>query len=133
MGSTRTSKNVQHVESNSQIYFVRWFRYQHPALSLLLFAVPNGGARNRTTGAILKAEGVVAGVADMLLLVPSGEFHGLALEFKTATGRQSDAQKRWQKAIEEQGYKYALVRSTEEAIDITNEYLEKIRRAISGQ
>ena len=43
---------------------VGWFRLQYPAVGKLLFAVPNGGARSRTEAAIMKAEGVTAGVTD---------------------------------------------------------------------
>ena len=117
---------MKHDESNSQIAFVRIFRALHPEMRSVLFAVPNGGARNRKTGAILKAEGVVAGVADILLLVARGGFHGLAIEFKTADGRQSATQKEWQKEIEKQGYRYALVRSADEALDVAERYLQAI-------
>lgn len=102
---------MRHVESNTQIAAVRWFRYQYPHLARLLFAVPNGGARDRVTGAIMKAEGVVAGVADLLLLVPRGGYHGLCIEMKTRTGRQSESQKEWQQEVEAQGYRYVVCRS----------------------
>ena len=114
---------MRHVESNTQIACVRWFRYQYPHLARLLFAVPNGGARNRVTGAIMKAEGVVAGVADLLLLVPSGPYHGLAIEMKTQTGRQSDSQKEWEKAVTAQGYSYSLVRSFADFKETIETYL----------
>lgn len=48
---------------------VGWFRLQYPAVGKLLFAVPNGGARSRTEAAIMKAEGVTAGVTDLILLL----------------------------------------------------------------
>lgn len=35
----------------------------------------------------------------------------VAVEVKTATGRQSDPQKKWQKAVEKLGVKYILARS----------------------
>ena len=100
-------------EHDLQAACVRWFRYRHPALARCLVAVPNGGRRDAVTGARLKAEGVVAGVADLLLLVPRGGFHGLCVEMKAATGRQSGAQRLWQAEIERQGYRYAVVRSFE--------------------
>lgn len=98
-------------ESKIQQAAVKWFRYQYPKLRKLLFAVPNGGARDRVTGAILKAEGVVAGVSDLLLLVPRGGYHGLCIEMKTRTGRQSKSQKEWQQEVEAQGYRYVVCRS----------------------
>lgn len=51
---------------------VGWFRLQYPAVGKLLFAVPNGGARSRTEAAIMKAEGVTAGVTDLILLLGRG-------------------------------------------------------------
>lgn len=45
---------------------IKWFRAQYPQLSKLLFAVPNGGFRNKATAGKMKAEGVVAGVSDIL-------------------------------------------------------------------
>ncbi len=114
---------MRHLESDIQIACVRWFRYRHPSVAPLLFAVPNGGARNAVTASILKAEGVVAGVADLLLLVPSGGWHGLAIEMKTPTGRQSESQRAWQRAVEGQGYRYAVCRSVEGFITTVEGYL----------
>lgn len=103
---------------------VKWFRYQYPRLATLLFAVPNGGRRDATTGRIMKAEGVVPGVADLLLLIPSGEYHGLCIEMKTEKGRQQDTQKLWQKRVEEQGYLYKIVRSFEEFKNLIEGYVK---------
>ena len=102
-------------EHQLQSACVRWFRYAHPDLALCLFAVPNGGARDRVTGAKLKAEGVVAGVSDLILLAPSadGQHHSLAIEMKTdeKSSRQSDSQKQWQKAVENTGNRYVICRN----------------------
>ena len=54
-----------------------------PGNWITTFAVPNGGARNKREARILKGEGVTAGVADMILLKPSGGFASLCIEFKT--------------------------------------------------
>ena len=110
-------------EHGLQAACVRWFRLAHPRLALCLVAVPNGGRRDAVTGARLKAEGVVAGVSDLLLLVPRGQWHGLCIEMKAATGRQSGAQRRWQQAVEERGYKYALVRSAAQFMAEVDGYL----------
>lgn len=115
---------MKHTESTLQINCVRWFRLQYPHLSRLLFAVPNGGKRgNPVTGAILKAEGVVAGVADLILFVPAQGVHALCIEMKTPTGRQSEHQAQWQRSIEQQGYRYELCRSFEDFIHIITSHL----------
>ena len=110
-------------EPLSQVACVSWFRLQYPKLSRLLFAVPNGGKRDHITAGKLKAEGAVAGVADLLLLVPSATYHGLAIEMKTIEGAQREAQKLWQQAVEAQGYKYVVCRSLDSFMEIVKSYL----------
>ena len=115
-------------EHQIQSACVRWFAYQHPELKGLLFAVPNGGARNKATAGKLKAEGVVAGVSDLILLVPRiifgvAQWHGLCIEMKTAKGRQSPDQKEWQAKVESKGYKYAVCHSLDEFINEIEDYL----------
>lgn len=133
-------------EHNIQCACVRWFNLQWPQYRGLLFAIPNGGARSKATAGKLKAEGVVAGVADLILLVPRntnpqktpyGEicieidgqipeiwYHALCIEMKTKTGRQSAEQGLWQLKVEQQGYKYAVCRSLDEFMSVVNGYLQ---------
>lgn len=47
-----------------------------------LFAIPNGGHRSKATAGKLKAEGVKAGVLDMLLPLGRSGFLGLWIEMK---------------------------------------------------
>lgn len=109
---------MRDIEHRLQSACVKWFRYQYPQYSRLLFAIPNGGARNAATGRKLKEEGVVAGVADLFLSVPGNDgSHGLYIEMKTLEGRQSDVQKQFQYDVEKQGYKYIVCRSVEEFVE----------------
>lgn len=112
--ATTEKKKPRHIESHLQRNCLTWFRLQYPKLALVLFAVPNGGARNKREAGIMKAEGVTAGVADMILLKPSGGFASLCIEFKTESGKQQPTQKEWQKAAEQVGNKYIIVRSFED-------------------
>lgn len=76
-------------EHSEQCALIRWWDMQARAKGLdtrLLMAIPNGGARNAVTGARLKAEGVRAGVPDLLLAIPRNGFHGLWLEMKREKG-----------------------------------------------
>ena len=114
---------MRHEESRIQQACIKWFRLQYPKLALVMFSVPNGGARRRIEGAIMKAEGVTRGVADILLLYPSKHYHGLAIEMKTAKGRQQPSQKIWQRAVEDTGYKYVICRSFEDFQTEINAYL----------
>jgi hypothetical protein len=102
---------------------VTWFRLQYPKFRKLLFAVPNGGSRNKIEAAKLKATGVTPGVADLLLLVPRQGHNNLVIEMKTPTGTQSPEQKAWQKEAEQAGNKYVVCRSIEQFMTTINQYL----------
>lgn len=117
---------MRHEESRLQKACVKWFRYEFPNFRLLLFAVPNGGSRRRIEGAIMKEEGVTAGVADLLFLYPSNGYHGLCIEMKNGDkGRQQTTQKEWQKKVEEAGYKYIICRSFAQFMSEIYAYLRK--------
>lgn len=106
-----------------QVACVQWFNAQHRNLYGLLYAVPNGGRRDQITGAKLKAEGVIAGVSDLNLDIARHGYHGLRIELKTQTGRQSQRQRLWQTQVEAQGYKYIIVRDVIEFIEQITSYL----------
>ena len=94
---------------------VAWFRAQYPQYSMLLTHPINEGSRNTArTGGIHKAEGTVAGVPDLLLFLPAfidgRHWHGLGIEFKTKTGKQSQQQKDFQQMFEAAGYRYVVIR-----------------------
>lgn len=57
----------------------------------LMFAIPNGGERNKIVAARLKAEGVKASVPDIFLPVARGKWHGLFIELKKLGAKRSDA------------------------------------------
>ncbi len=114
---------MRHRESDLQIACVRWFAMQYPRYRGLLFAVPNGGSRNRIEAARMKAEGMVTGVSDLILLVPRGHFGALCIELKTETGRLSPAQKEWLQWAEMNGNKCIVVRHIEQFIEEVNECL----------
>ena len=95
---------------------VGWFRLQYPAVGKLLFAVPNGGARSRTEAAIMKAEGVTAGVTDLILLLGREGFNALCIEMKTTDRRSalSDAQIEWRSLAITNGNRHVVCLTIEE-------------------
>lgn len=120
----RHRPQLKHEESDLQIACVRWFRLQYLQYARLLFAVPNGGNRNLREAARMKAEGITAGVADLILLMPRHEYGALCIELKTAKGRQSDSQKEWQEAAEKSGNRYVICRTLEEFINTITNYMQ---------
>ncbi len=59
---TTTKIPSEHYE---QAVLVAWFRIKYP--HVLIFAIPNGGARSITTAAALKVEGVTKGIPDLFV------------------------------------------------------------------
>ena len=121
--SIKHRKRPDDEEHRIQCACVQWFRLQFKQLKMNLFAVPNGGRRDVIIGAKLKEEGVLAGVSDLILLYPSGEYSALCIEMKTPKGKQSQSQQLWQQHIEAYGYKYVICHSLEEFITTINQYL----------
>jgi len=114
---------MKHHESAIQQGCITWFRLQHRNLSKMLFAVPNGGHRNATEAAIMKAEGVTAGVADAILLVARNGYSSLCIEFKAEKGRQTDLQKEWASEAEKHGNKYVICRNFDDFRAQITDYL----------
>lgn len=113
-------------EHRIQCACVRWFRLQYPRLAKRLIAVGNGGKRNAVTGAMLKAEGVLAGVSDLVLFAKRGRYGALLIEMKTASrsSRQEESQKAWEADLTASGeYRYVVCRSVEGFISEVNAYL----------
>lgn len=122
--NTTQRRRPTHPEHDIQVACVRWFRLQYPHLAHALFAVPNGGRRDERTGAMLKAEGALPGVSDLILLHPSEEFCALLIEMKTAIGSQSKAQQSWQQLITASGrYRYIVCRSVDDFIEEIKKYM----------
>ena len=98
--------NSEHLE---QVRLVSWFRRQYP--SVRIFAVPNGGGRSASQGALLKAEGVQAGIPD--LFVPEWL---LWVEMKReAGGVVSPIQRDWIAYLEGIGHRVIVGRGFDDA------------------
>ncbi len=110
-------------EHRLQCSCVRWFRLQFPHLAYALFAVPNGGSRNKAEAARMKNEGVTAGVSDLILLKSNRHHSALCIEMKTKEGKQNQAQKAWQAFIERWDARYVICRSLDDFMDEIRNYL----------
>ncbi len=119
---------MKHEEDDLQIACVRWFSMQYPKYAPLLHHSPNGGRRNLREAARFKSMGTKAGFPDLFFCYPSGSAYGLFIEFKTAKGRQSEAQKQWQDACTRVWYAYKIVRSFEEFVEVMNRYVACVQQ-----
>jgi len=88
------------------------------------FAVPNGGKRNPITAKKLKAEGVLAGVADLFIMIGNSKYHGLFLELKIKPNSQEVNQKKFEDLAKNNHYCYKLAFNIDEVIEILDIYLK---------
>lgn len=126
-----SAKKLFPTEAEEQADVIRWATVQKIALPSLglLFHVPNGGARHKATASRLKAEGVKAGVPDLCLPVPRGQYHGLWIEMKRQRGasvKVEPEQKWWIEQLQAQGYRAVICRGAEEAKQEILKYLRGV-------
>lgn len=134
---------MQNKEHKLQVECVKWFRYAYPQYRDLLFAIPNGGLRNKKVAKKLKAEGVVPGVPDLFLAVsksyripislgrfidvPNNDdtnYHGLFIEMKVNPNKLTENQKRVIPKLESQNYACEVCYSFDEFKEIIESYLK---------
>ncbi len=102
---------------------------KYPVLKLL-FHIPNGGSRNIREAVELKAQGVKAGVPDLMLPCANGQWHGLFIELKIEKRRKeknggtSDEQIEWMLALAARGYFVKVCYGWIEAKETIEAYLE---------
>ena len=94
----------------------------------LMFAIPNGGKRDKITASKLKAEGVKPGVPDIFLPVSSGDCCGLFIEMKDPARRNhrngglSDLQLIYFERLARAGYKCVSAYTWRDAADHIKRY-----------
>jgi len=113
-------------EHAEQAALIDWCAGQAPRIPELglLYAIPNGGARDVRVAVQLKAEGVQAGIPDLHLPVARGGWHSLYLELKrTRGGRVEPEQAAWHAALLAQGNDVRVCRGWVEAATVLLIYL----------
>jgi len=107
-------------EAKIQAEIVKWLQSE----KFWFCSIPNeAAAGNKVRQMQLVAMGLRKGAPDLLLFHRSG---AICLEVKTPTGRQSDAQRRFQSRVEDLGYRYFVVRSVEDVKNVLTECEECI-------
>lgn len=105
-------------EHELQVVLVQYLKIK----KIPFFAIPNGGQRHLTVAKKLKAEGVLAGVADLFIMIPNSKFNGLFVEVKVKPRTQHKEQKDFQLLATKQGYAYKLVYSLDELMELIEIY-----------
>ena len=102
---------------------IRILEVRYPELKTL-FAVPNAAKRSFKLAAMLKAEGMLSGVPDIVLPVARKGFNGLMIEFKKPkTGKLTTAQESYIDLIVKEGWLVVVMTDAQAAIDVVKGYL----------
>ena len=124
-------KKPRYLEALEQRLFIKRLRLDPRTKDLPWCSVPNGGKRSPREAALLKAEGVQAGVPDWLCFhavqIADLVWHGLAIEFKSPTGkgRVSDSQAHWHEMLRDNGWDVHICTTAEEAWHVLMTYLSE--------
>lgn len=114
------------LEAEEQRALFEWaaiMERRYPELRFM-YHVPNGGKRNAKEAALMKAEGVKAGVPDIVLPTARGQYHGLYIELKRQkSGRLSQEQKEYLNHLQAQGYYAVMCRGWRQAANMIVNYL----------
>ena len=112
-------------EHDEQVKVIRWCdAHPDPRVSRI-YSHLNG--LRASIGAVIKAKasGGRKGIPDLFLPIPCGGFHGLYIEMKrTKGGSLTPEQKDWIKFLGDSGYKAAVCKGHESAIEVIKKYLE---------
>lgn len=98
---------TRHPESAMQQWFIDAC-WRHP-VARRIYAIPNGGKRSKIEAAIMKAEGVKAGMPDTHLPVARGGCIGLYIELKCGSNSPSDEQEKRIVELAEEGHAVAVI------------------------
>ncbi len=80
----------------------------------LMCAIPNGGARSFTTGARLKVTGTLAGMPDLMCVLPGGRM--FFVELKRRGGRLSAVQRERQDQLQACGFHVHVIDHIDDAV-----------------
>ncbi len=113
-------------EGLEQAALMAELRARMPEVADLIFHVPNGGHRVKAVAAKLKAQGVKAGIPDLVLPMARGGFFGLYIEFKATPPNDaaiSASQHERIRKLNAQGYLAVVCRGHFDTIEQIRAYL----------
>lgn len=138
-----TRRRPRYTEALEQRLLVKRLRLDPRTRDLPWTAVPNGMHASKVQAALAKADGMQAGVPDLLLFVagttalapyeiepgvtftPTEDVVGLALECKRpdGTGRVSERQARWHAMLRANGWRVEVVTTAAEGWRVITDHL----------
>jgi len=117
-------------ERQMQALVIEYIDKKYPQVGSLCFHVPlELLRREKHTAGMFHALGARAGVADVVLLVPRGAYHGLLIELKVPPRRPTDSQCKFLESARREGYAACWCDSINTVMRLIDAYLTLPQRA----
>ncbi len=112
-------------EGLEQAALLKEIQLRYPEVYELIYHVPNGGHRVKAVAAKLKAQGVKAGIPDLVLPMARGGYFGLYIEFKATVDPApvSPSQQACIRRLNGQGYLAIVCQGHFDAMEQLRAYL----------
>ncbi len=112
-------------EADVQRAIIRFIRHYAPKT---LYCATNGGVKlSYMQAARMKLTGYVAGIPDLIIFEPRGQYHGLTIEVKKdKASKPSAVQKEWMDELNKRNYRAVCCHSVDEAIKEIETYLSLV-------
>ena len=112
---------MKRIEEQIQIAVIKYLNLAYPDI---LYCASAGGMRTSFKQAVkMKKTGYVRGFPDLFIYEPIGDFHGLALEIKTKTGRPTKEQLNWRHRLNLRNYVAEIVYGFDDSKAVIDRYL----------
>lgn len=121
---------MKHYEAEAQAALFRWAEWnqrKYPELEFM-YAIPNGGSRDKREAANLKRQGMKSGVPDICLPVPRCGYGALFIEMKYGRNRPTKNQERWIAGLRRLGNAAEVCYNWQEAAALIENYLSNKRK-----
>ena len=108
-------------ESKEQEALIEYCEYTN----VPIFAIPNGGFRDKKEAYFLKRTGVKAGVPDLFVPVARGGFFGLFIEMKWGRNKTTPQQDEWLGLLAKNHYRCCVCYGADAAVKAIKAYMKE--------
>lgn len=122
-GARRVRGNAELLEQEALIQWADLTVINGHRVGDYLVHVPNEGKRGPKAASEFKRAGGRAGYPDLILDLPSGQWHGLRIEMKAKGGKPTEAQLKWIERLHGAGYRAEVCYGFDEAMSVVIDYL----------
>ena len=120
--ATPKKKVSRNEESEIQQSIIKWFRCNYTSKEAIICGIPNGAAVSNANRMRLSKEGLYSGFSD-LMIISKNRIYFVEVKTEAKSSKQSKEQKDFEAIVSDFGYKYFIVRSLAQFIELCKEII----------